>query len=112
MASRSASSSGRSTISGRSSICEGTARECSAFFKRLVDQPLMRRMLVDDDERIPGLRDDVVLMHLRARRTQRRAEQRLGRLGLAGTRIGAGQRPGIEGRLIVLAKAATTGSTA
>ncbi len=34
----------------------------------LIDQPFMRRMLIDDDDAGFGLGDDVILVHLRARR--------------------------------------------
>ena len=76
MASAGASSSGRSTISGKSSICAGTGRDSHRLLQRLVDQPLMRRMLVDDDQRIARLRDDVVLVDLRTRRAERRRHER------------------------------------
>src|SRR5271166_5013541 len=46
-----------------------------------IDDPLVRRMLVDDDEPIRGLGDDVVPMHLRPRGAERRGEVALGRFG-------------------------------
>ena len=36
----------------------------------LIDQPLMRRVLIDDDKSIPRLRDDVILVKLRPRRAE------------------------------------------
>ena len=37
----------------------------------LIDQPLMRRVLIDDDDAVGGLRDDVGLVQLRPRRAER-----------------------------------------
>ena len=37
----------------------------------LIDQSLMRRVLVDDNDRLRGLRDDVILVHLRPHGTKR-----------------------------------------
>ena len=41
------------------------------FFEPLVDKPLMRRMLIDQDQCIVGLGDDVIGKDLRPRSTQR-----------------------------------------
>ena len=49
-------------------------------FQPLIDQPLMRGMLIDDDKTIAGLRHDVIVMHLRtrgAKRTIERIDRRL-----------------------------------
>ena len=40
----------------------------------LIDDALMRRVLVDDDDAVSGLGDDVVLVHLRPRRAKRSGE--------------------------------------
>ncbi len=40
----------------------------------LVDDALVRRVLVDDDDSVRGLGDDVVSMHLRPRGAERRGE--------------------------------------
>ena len=40
-------------------------------FHALVNQPLMRRMLIDDDDAVIGLGDDIGLVQLRPRRAQR-----------------------------------------
>ncbi len=54
----------------------------------LVDEALMRGVLVDDDEAVAGLGDDVVLVQLRPRRPQRAVEQVIDDRGLMGARIG------------------------
>ena len=75
------------------------------LLQRLVDQPLMCGMLVDDDQRIARLRDDVVLVDLRARSTEPRLQQ----VGIdrhrAGPRVAAVERPGVEFGLRRLAEA-------
>ena len=71
--SRSQSSSGRSTISGMSSTCDGSRPACSACAIASIDQPFMRGVLVDDDQAVLGLGDDVVLVELRPRRAERDA---------------------------------------
>ena len=50
-------------------------------FKLLVNQPLMRRMGIDDHHAVGGLRQDVILMQMRARRAERQVLRR-GLLGL------------------------------
>ena len=40
----------------------------------LVDDALVRRVLVDDDDAVRGLGDDVILVHLRPRRAERSRE--------------------------------------
>ena len=66
------------------------------LLQRLVDQPLMRGMLVDDDERIARLRDDVVLVDLRPRRAEPGLQQCLVDRRRAGARVAAVERPGVE----------------
>ena len=41
------------------------------LFQALIDEPLMRRVLIDDDERVLGLGDDEGVVELRPRRAQR-----------------------------------------
>ena len=53
----------------------------------LIDDALMRRVLVDNDDAVPGLGDDVVLVHLRPRRAKRSGE-----VSLAWPRPPAGPR--------------------
>ena len=69
-ASRSASSSGRSTMVGHKQHLRRHRPRIQRILQRLVDKPLMRGMLVDDDQRVAGLRHDVVFVHLRARRAE------------------------------------------
>ena len=56
----------------------------------LVDDALMRRVLVDDDDAVGGLGDDVIHFHLRPRRAERCHEVALVR------RRGRGRRRGRE----------------
>ena len=66
----------------------------------LVDEALMRRVLVDDDDAVAGLRDDVGAVDLRARG----AERRLARLviGSASARASArGRADVLEARLLL-----------
>ena len=66
----------------RGGAASATARRArlQRVLQPLVDQALMGGVLVDDDEPVAGLGDDVVFVDLGARRAERRAEQRLGRL--------------------------------
>ena len=74
------------------------------LLQRLVNKTLVGRVLVDDDKGIPGLRDDVVLVHLRTGRAQLGAEQRLARRSCASARVRPCGRAGIEGSLDAFAK--------
>ena len=66
-------------------------------FQSLIDDALMRGVLVDDNEAVAGLRDDIGLVDLRPCRAERAVEQVGGRLFLK-PNIG-GRRADIEGRL-------------
>src|SRR5690606_3059229 len=65
--------------------------------QRLVDQPFMRGMLIDDDQRIAGLGNDVILMHLGSSGTQTAARRHF--LLSGDTVVGAFERSGREFRL-------------
>ena len=53
----------------------------------LVDEPLVRRVLIDDDEAIARLCHDVILMHLRTHRAERAIQQGLRKIREARTAI-------------------------
>src|SRR5690606_12650169 len=57
-----------------------------------------------DNQGIVGLRDDVVLVHLRAGGAQFGAEQALVRRGCASARVGTDGRAGVEGGLDAFSK--------
>ena len=88
---RSTSASSSSTISGISRICRATPLLVERGLHALVDQPLVRGVLVDDDEAVAGLRHDVGVVHLRARGAERPVEQ-VGR-GLGDLDAGGRPRP-------------------
>ena len=69
---RAASASGSSTISGISSACAAMPFASACAFQAFIDQPLMRGVLVDDDDAGRGLGDDPVFMQLRPRGAKRR----------------------------------------
>ena len=71
LSSRATSSRGSSTTSGISMICRGTLLPGEPRLQALVDDPLVRGVLVDDDEAVVGLRHDVVGMELRASGAER-----------------------------------------
>ena len=56
-----------------SRIWRATPLRLEPALQPLVDQALVRGVLVDDDEAVLGLRDDVGLVDLRPRRAERRA---------------------------------------
>ena len=66
----------------------------------LIDDALMRRVLVDDDHAVPRLGDDVVLVHLRPRRAKRSGEVALawprGRRGRGGRDFGEARLRGLR----------------
>ena len=62
----------------------------------LVDEALVRRVLVDDDDRVARLRDDVGLVQLRARGAERAVLQLGGGRRVVGARVGAGRVEGLE----------------
>ena len=72
----------------------------------LVDEALMRGMLIDDDETVARLRDDVILMELGARRAERKGF-RIGRAGRFGRlrRDGSRRARGIVEALLPFGKA-------
>ncbi len=73
--SRPTSSSGRSTISGyQAASAPPRAVECKSVLQRLIDQALVRGMLVDNDQAVLGLRDDIVGVDLCPRRAERRRQ--------------------------------------
>ncbi len=51
---------------------------CALTLQPLVDQPLMRGVLIDDHHAVAGLRDNIGLVHLGARGAERRADLLLG----------------------------------
>ena len=57
----------------------------------LIDQPLVRRVLVDDDQPVLGLRDDIGLVDLRPRRAERAATVASGG-GVGSLHVGRGLR--------------------
>ena len=71
----------------------------------LVDQPLVRGVLVDDHEAVARLRHDVGLVHLRARGAERPVEQVGARLRRLDARVGR-RRADVERRLRGFGKAA------
>ena len=73
-ASRSTSSASSSTISGISRIWRATPDLLERRLHALVDQPLVRGVLIDDHQPVAGLRDDVGVVHLRARGAERTVE--------------------------------------
>ena len=72
-------------------------------FEALVDEALMRGVLVDDDDAVAGLRDDIGAVELRARRAERRGERSVVGSALAGASIGRGRRELGERRLAAVA---------
>ena len=72
---RSTSASSSSTISGISRICRATPLGVERGLEALVDDALVRGVLVDDDEAVAGLRHDIGLMQLRARGAERTVDQ-------------------------------------
>ena len=64
-----------------SRICRAHAAFRDRGLELLVDDALVRGVLVDDDEAVAGLRHDIGLVHLRARRAERMIEQFVGRRG-------------------------------
>ena len=71
----------------------------------LVDDALMRRVLVDDDHSVLGLGDDVVPMHLRPRRAERS-----GKVALVGQRRLDGAREGASSAKLACAGSASRGA--
>ena len=63
-----------STTSGSSSTWRFTPSALELRLQPLIDQPLVRGMLVDDHHALGGLRHDIGLVQLRARRAQRIVE--------------------------------------
>ena len=92
-----------STISGISRICRCTPLRGERRLQPLIDDALMRGVLVDHDHAVAGLRDDVVLVHLRARRAERPVDQ-VGLRRFLETHIGGG-RADIERGLAAFGKA-------
>ena len=83
------------------------ARDAGLLQRRLqplVDEALVRGVLVDDDDAVAGLRDDIGLVHLRARGAERPVEQVGRRLGDLDARVGR-RAADIEGRLRRFGKA-------
>ena len=77
------------------------ARDAGFFERRLhalIDDALVRRVLVDDDQAVARLRHDVSLVHLRARGAERALDQFRRRLEAHDARIG-GRLAHVEGGL-------------
>ena len=91
-----------STISGISRICRCTPFFESDALQPLIDDALMRGVLVDDDQAVAGLRHDIGLVDLRARRAERPIDQVGRRLRLE-AHVGR-RRADIEGRLVLFGK--------
>ena len=103
-ASRATSASSSSTISGISRICRATPVCVERRLHALVDDALMRGVLVDDDQAVARLRHDVGLVHLRARGAERPLDQIGRRLEAFDARVGR-RRADVEGRLRGFGKA-------
>ena len=101
--SRSTVASSISTISGISRICRCTPFFASEAFNLLVDDALMRGVLVHDNEAVAGLRDDIGFVNLRPRRAERPVEQ-IGRRLLLEANVRR-RRADVEGRLAGFGKA-------
>ncbi len=92
-ASRRTAASSISTTAGMSRTCRCDPARGARGLHPLIDEALMRRMLIDDDDAVARLGDDIGLVDLRPRRTERRFH-RLGRGRLACARVSAlGARP-------------------
>ena len=80
------------------------AARCERRLQPLIDDALMRGVLVDDDQAVAGLRHDIGLVHLRARGAERAVDQVGRRLEALDARIGR-RRADVEGGLRGLGQA-------
>ena len=84
-----------STISGISRIWRAMPSRSDRRLQPLIDEALVRGMLIDDHHAVAGLRHDIGFVHLRARGPERAVEQIGRNLRHARARIG-GRRDRLE----------------